>query len=734
MFFEDEKIPETYHTIIEKFDSKNYDIIVYNDLNMDNFFADYPFKILENLKEENNEDIEQAILVTNIKDILLFSYRFFHDVFKDFYLILKKENNYQFSGNKLFYPYKVIAKLENLKEEPFFYRKKLIKVIYENKKDFAELVLQSKYDIFEDFDGQISSDEGDFKADYISPYKKYYTFKGRKIFLENTKINADKNILLREGYTSYDFSWYKLSKEELKRLIYFIKKYGLIDDIPYRDVFHNAILINKLSTEEIDQTFDHEIIDIFESNYNEDSNEQTPNLMYIYSLRDDKENIKKMLDLAIKSNLPPKENKAIYWYIQSKSFSMFKEKDDEFDKNIYNLYKMLYCGYKEMLNSELKKLKKITFSKNNILIITTQFMSTNHAPTRRATDYILNFINELDYNVFLVNLNEGYTNHEKIFFYEGIYLDYREDFENIKKLQLNEDVVINFSQLSGNYEIEEIGEVINRIIDFKPKYAITVGGSGNIFSDLIAEYLPVATITCGYTFPRIVKGYPIIPRQIQQEDYEICEFLGIDPEIMIKSELTFKKPAGSGKVLKKDDSKFTIVIVSNRLKNELNIEEVGILDNILEIDGRIQIVIYGSFELYEGNFDDHITSISKYPKKYIFKGHTDDILFSYTGCDIVYNLRRNGGGSSISQAMLMGLPAVSPKYGDGSYVIGRDKCFETSKEIIEEVKKLFFDKKYYKESRNYSLKRAEEIYNTKDMIVKLDKDFSEKIERYGLGR
>lgn len=240
--------------------------------------------------------------------------------------------------------------------------------------------------------------------------------------------------------------------------------------------------------------------------------------------------------------------------------------------------------------------------------------------------------------------------------------------------------------------------------------------------DLIAPYIPTATIECGYTMPVTCGGYRIMSREIEEKDRKFAKAVGIDENTMIESFITFKKPKSENKKLEKNKEEFVICIVSNRINRELSEEMIELCDRMLEIDPMIKIKIFGI-----GFDSEKLSLLSRYPHRYFYEGFQEDILSAYTGCDVYYNIKRSGGGSSAGQAMLMGLPIVSHRFGDGSYVLGRNRCFDSSEDLILEVERLVHDKEYYDESKRYSLKRAEEIFDTERMIRNVDKNIREKI-------
>ncbi|MGP1411835.1 MAG: glycosyltransferase, partial [Peptoanaerobacter stomatis] len=390
----------------------------------------------------------------------------------------------------------------------------------------------------------------------------------------------------------------------------------------------------------------------------------------------------------------------------------------------YKLYKNIYNIAKNDFNAYVAKLSNVRRNDKRILIITSQFLSKNHAPTRRAIDYSLNLI-DIGYEVMIINTNEIFHSDKSPFYFDSsISGNVEKSMSNYNRLMISENNTVLFRQILYNYEnCDEIEKMINEVIEFTPSYVLSVGGSSNILSDLIAEYIPTATITTGYEIPIICNGYPVVVRDMEEKDIRLFSEFDIKRESIIRSEITFKKPDTAKKNIDKDSEKFIICVVSNRLDDEFGKKEIEICDKFLDIDSKIMIKFFGKST---DNFLINLKKNSRHKDRYIYAGFQDDILNAYRTCDVYYNPKRNGGASSLAQAMLVGLPVVCYKYGHCSYAYGISKCIDSEEGLIEEVVNLL-NTDYYEISKNYSIDRAKLLFDTKTMIRKLDKDIKRKI-------
>lgn len=719
-YIEDKKTLEIKKEFFDKLEKNSYETYVFL-MDEDQMFMDHPLKFLESIYSPEFED---AIFITDNLDLSIFCYRFFHEVFSSFYLILKNKDSNVLQKNILSF-HKAIISQANVEGEDFYKntnRKKICVLPNEDAYIRSLKLYLFHKDIFTE-----KKEAAPSKPDMDYPYTKEYILDGRSYHLvhESKSIQISKSIhLLEKNGVSEDFSTLYAYPDKPKKLVKFLSKYGadcydnLLTYIPY---FKDYL---KSSEEDLNK-----IIKIFENDKNANNISLQKILLYLYSINYTPDNLIKSMDILINGTFTFDELRFMYVQLLFRDFTGSIESKKKTDIKKIQLHKKIYDMYIQKNDHLYQNLKSITPNKKRVLVITTQFTIERHAPTRRAIDYCINFMDCLGYEILLINtleLNAEYT----VNIYEGVTGNYREDFATIKKLILDENHSILFNQFNSfNYSSSDISKAVDMICEFSPMYVMSVTGSGNIFSDAVGQYLPNCSITCGYDVPIVINSYPIICKGLEDDDYDLLKLMDISKNSLIYSEFTFKRPKTSGKAPEKDDRYFDICVVSNRLEQELNEDEISILDKLLSIDKSIRIVFFGELnDAQKAKLTKRVSS-SKYSDRYIFAGFQEDILYSFQKVSACYNFKRNGGGSSLGQAMLTGLPVVSHKYGDGSYVVGREDCFDTQEKLVKEMKRLFEDKAYYKKRQEFSLNRANKIYNTKDMIINLDKDMKSMIDK-----
>ncbi|EJU21078.1 glycosyltransferase, group 1 family protein [Peptoanaerobacter stomatis] len=649
-------------------------------------------------------------------------------------MILKNKDIITFENKENYEFYNLMSKFASFKKEPFYNNVKKINLILD--KD-CELRFIKAYvyepDIYKLFKFENLDINKSLNIDIESPCKKSYFYNGNHYFIQgdNDFLSNGIRIILSNINDIQDFE--NMNEHQFNRFVEFCSKYGCIQYLNYIFIFakHITYLLKNKNNEL------YNLISCFEQDDKLFIRDTAKILVLLYSIESRLYNLDKIYSLAMSDNFNMYEKKFLYWQLVARYFVDFSLEYYKTFANLKNLYSDIYKLAEERFGKLFNPIDRLQYKKNRILLLTTQFLSFKHAPTRRAIDYAINFMDYLGYEVMILNTSDAKMI-TGLPYYMSSEFYFERDYNELDTLKIDDKHSVKFLQLGvdhidvneKNYVIE-IKKAVKSVCDFAPMYVLQVGASC-IFADLLAKYIPVATIPCSFDAPIMYNGYPIIAREVEDRDIQILENAGISKNRIIESCITYKIPGTSNIKIDKKQSEFVIVIVSNRLESEFDLNTLKICEEFCNIDDSIVIKFFGTFVTKDNNnaynkFLKLINENSKYPDRYFFEGYQNDILSAYTACDVYYNPKRHGGGSSVSQAMLMGLPVVCHKFGDGSYTLGRDRCFDSDEDIINEIKKLFEDKEYYESSKQYSLKKAEFLYDTKSMIIKLDKDIRKKI-------
>ena len=87
-------------------------------------------------------------------------------------------------------------------------------------------------------------------------------------------------------------------------------------------------------------------------------------------------------------------------------------------------------------------------------------------------------------------------------------------------------------------------------------------------------------------------------------------------------------------------------------------------------------------------------------------------------CDLYVNPKRSGGGSSVSEALYQGIPAVTLPVGDVSVAAGADFWVPDYSTMKQLILRYATEKEFYDRMAVLARKRAEELIDSKTLFGK----------------
>lgn len=377
-----------------------------------------------------------------------------------------------------------------------------------------------------------------------------------------------------------------------------------------------------------------------------------------------------------------------------------------------------YAQMFNLLNQEVSDrdywIPKEVRNKELVLVITGQFLSPLHAPTQIALDTCYTIIKEFNQKALLINTAD-LSRRINLPFYSAQLFNYIADYNHIDNLSY-QGINIPFYQFSDESIYEtEIDTVLQTVAKLKPLYIISIGGS-NITADLCASFVPVVTVPCTVDIPIAESTFLVLPRKITEEDKEVISSLNQLEERIIESELSYKSKT-SGNVLNRSDwnlkdEHFVIVIVGNRLKDEMTEEFLNSLNLLLINNQNIRVLLVGDFD----NYSEVIIDYKGVKEQSIYMGYQQDLSAVYSISDIYLNPPRTGGGTSAAQALYMRVPVFTLPFGDVSHVVRTNYHIQKDLEQIEEYIIKWEEKGFKEKERNLAFERAKEIFDSSKVL------------------
>ena len=198
----------------------------------------------------------------------------------------------------------------------------------------------------------------------------------------------------------------------------------------------------------------------------------------------------------------------------------------------------------------------------------------------------------------------------------------------------------------------------------------------------------------------LLKGKPIT-----QQDKEYIYQLGKNDDYLqyclFTSSLMPQKIQKSRQQLNIPEKAFTALVVGARLDYEV--------DDTFIRKIMLPLIEKGVFFVFMGTFENYANVVEQYPLlklNSVFLGFVRDVLAVNELCDVYINPKRIGGGTSVIEAMVKGLPPVALNEGDVSLGAGKEFCLDNYQEMVQRTLALKDDFVYYQNMSQRAQERA----------------------------
>ncbi len=678
-------ISEKFLKVINRLDEDDREIHIYENMS---YIKDVPLKILKYMEELYKENTIFWILTDN-KELINLIYRIYNQIIDRFLLFTRENSIYHFGS-----PYCELMKQNIIPEEGL---EKQIEIFEEN------IILEEK--------NVISNNENSHEK-----IQKYYFLKGKLYLFEPILAQKGKKIILfadEKKIKKFEVHCYWIFKGTwMQKQLFYIKKYAYIglyesisdeirqfleqltDKIIELGYFHKVFLVRMLS----------DLCDCLREEAGEFK-------LLIYSF----------LVLKFKMGCYTKD---MVQQIQSKKFTIYNQiylwgqlnrigliypELKSIDSKI--LYRNILNRFREELKDYLMPIPHKERSKDFILVITVQFLSEGHAPTRTVLERIYTLGKLMGKKVFLLNTRELTT----ILGYFPLYDEYRrniiEDYDTKEKYYYK-DYEFPFYQVPDEMpEFGRVEEILKFIRRIKP-YMIMVIGNASIVGSLCGDIVPTICIPVTFsTIPFKNNQYICVGRHLEDEERTNLKEAGYPIEHIIEGTFTFELKRQQRKFTRKQlglpEDKFLLIVIGIRLSTELNETFFNYLT---------QTFVYGTHLVFVGKLDNYDDWCEMYPN---LKEHStslgiqEDVLAIAELCNLYINPYRIGGGFSLAESFSKGLPGVTINFGDVAAAAGSDFCVENYKEMVLQIKRYIEDKEYYIKMSKKAKERVEQLTNSK---------------------
>jgi hypothetical protein len=666
--------------ILDYFDSQDFEIHIFNDVDESNLIFDNIFYMLNILFENNLNDYE-IYIASNVKEFIMLEYILYKQWINGF---LYLNNNSQNINTDKFYS-SILNKMINKTNGKNFY-------VIKNEEGLFEgySVLKEPYEFNE------SDNNFENEIFFINGENHIFSFKNNLetniIKIDNVDIDKYSKYVFHYNIDYVDYIINKIKYYSSISTKEFVNNFGNIQQL-WNEI--NKVLNNKNSFELNLAKFK-----LDKSLYDFKADDRFKILLCsaLINIYYETKYIEFFVETLINSKTFSKENK-FFCYYQLKRY-IFLNKND--DIKIYEHLKMLYDNiYDDYLDHrELEIVQKDLRDDQLIYIFTSQFLSEHHSPTKVALDTCYNLIKHFNKKVILINTKECLTLEGMIPMFNITRGNVIEQFSSINSINY-QDVIIPFYQPNTNMpNDQEINKILSSIQKNKPYLIINIGQS--IVGDIASNIVPAVTLPLGmYEYSR--SNFYVINNKHEKERY--IKLYDFKEENIIVSRFAFELKNQFKKFSKNQlsipNNKFILSVVGNRLNFEIDDDFLSMLDDCCNE--------LNTFVVFISNYEFNNEQKKQY--KYLYRnsksmGFQNDLLAIMEHVDLYINPKRKGGGSSAIYALYKGKPVITLNYGDVANNVGDEFCCETYSEMYDLIKKYKLDKDFYLKQSKIAKERA----------------------------
>lgn len=391
---------------------------------------------------------------------------------------------------------------------------------------------------------------------------------------------------------------------------------------------------------------------------------------------------------------------------------------------IWNTLTFNVNRYKSLFQDLIVPIPKCERDDGFVLVLTNQFLSFQHGPSKTAADRCKILIESMKKKVLLINTAEMLTTIGMIPFFDASYGNYDANLINLECIEWKSCKIPYFQCENVMPNIDMIRALLSMVRKLRPTYVISIG-SGGILDALISNIIP--TLSIGLLPSGLgITGIPFqtLSRPLNSEDKTLLKLINRTENSVIVgtfgSSILQQNAHLTREELGLPSDTWLAVLVGGRLDIELTTEFWDMASAASKFG--LEYVILGIFNNIESVESTHPSLRGKIHNI----GFVENTLNYLDLCDIYINPIRSGGGTSCVEALSVGIPVITTPYGDVAVNVG--ETFQTASydSMINLIHRYLTDFEFYTSQSIAAKTRSAELLNAEESFVKIIDDFSKR--------
>lgn len=421
-----------------------------------------------------------------------------------------------------------------------------------------------------------------------------------------------------------------------------------------------------------------------------------------------------------------------YWQVSRAVFADGHLRSETVEILLTELYRNIFDAFSMALGIVQRHYIPIEERNHNMVVVFSgQVLGLEHAPTKTLLDrcYVLKTV--LQKEVVIVNTAMHMPKKGRAPFYGMHDGGYRPELTGQSFLEFKGEQFAFWQCPDNMPDLNVMSDLIQFIKKKKPYYICSIGAS-ELCADICGMLVPEITISTVFSEIATSCGeYQILGKQkLTAADRKRLQILGVEENKLKRAMFTFSFKKQSHRftrqMLELPEGKFLLIVVGWRLDEEVSEEFLQMLSQVIEKEPAVGVVFMGKFTKYR----ERLAGYAKLQDHTYNVGQQEDALAVLDCVDLYVNPRRQGGGSSVTEALYKGLPAVTLPTGDVSVAAGEEFWVEDFAEMSSQIVQYYKNPAFYQRMSNKAKKRAELLMDSREnfgtVVREIEKELNDK--------
>ncbi len=412
----------------------------------------------------------------------------------------------------------------------------------------------------------------------------------------------------------------------------------------------------------------------------------------------------------------------LYWQVNHTLFS--RQKSEDKDEETSYLFRTLYRQMYQALSQRQEEAMRIPVGERDgdVVVVTTgQLQNLLHAPTKTALDRCHTLMEHHHKKVFLIDTAEVCSQSEAPLLLNYVVSEHYFPKNTWNEIEYMGSRIPVYTMDREEPLAQRLEWLRNLVEEKKPLFLLNIGGN-SLITDCCNSLVPELSVATVFSSLATTEGdFQMIGHPLTQRERLWLHRFGQSEEQVVEGTFTFslveKTHTYTREKMRLPEGRFVIAMIGARLTGEVKREF---------IESLLPYTRLGAWFVFMGRMDQYrefCRTIPGFKENSTYLGTVRDVLAVLELCDLYINPPRQGGGSSVVEAMYMGLPALSYNYGDVFVNAGPDFCVETQEEMLEVLERYMTDKEFYQERSDMARERAAVLMDSK-------RSFGEALEEF----